>query len=268
MAAERRAQADYRDAHLDYTRLSGVNQSQPNLVAQQDLDASEARDHATEAAVAAARADRERYQTLIGYTRIIAPFDGVVTARYADPGAMIQTASSSQTQSLPLIRLSENQRLRLDFPVSVSYADEMELGDPVEIDLEGSGRQMTEPIVRFTRKVTVATRTMETEVEVPNEDLKLIPGMYATVVLHLQKRPGALALPVEAVSATGSPTVYRVDGAGRIEERPVRLGIEGPDFYELLSGLNAGDQVVVGSRAGLQPGQKVQPKPPESAASP
>lgn len=268
IAAERRAKADYHDAHLAYTRLVGVNQSQPNLVAQQDLDATEARDLAAEAAVDAAKADRERYQTLMGYTRIVAPFSGVVTDRYADPGAMIQTASSSQTQSRPLIRLSENQRLRLDFPVSVAYAELMAVGDPVEIVLEGSDRHLRAPITRFARKIALATRTMETEVEVPNPDLKLIPGMYATVILHLHKRPNALALSVEAVDAAGSPTVYRVNHAGEIEECPVTLGIEGPDFYEVLAGLNEGDQVVIGSRAGLQPGRKVLAKVAEPAALP
>lgn len=268
IAAERRADADYRDAHLDYTRLAGVNRSQPNLVAQQELDAAEARDLAAEAAVAGAKADRERYQTLIGYTRIVAPFAGVVTDRYADPGAMIQTASSSQTQSRPLIRLSENQRLRLDFPVSVSYAEEMAVGDPVEILLEGSSRHLTAPIARFTRKIALATRTMETEVEVPNPDLKLIPGMYATVVLRLQKRPNALALPIGAVNGTGNPTVYRVNHAGEIEECPVELGIEGPESYEVLAGLRDGDQVVIGSRAGIHPGQRVLPRLAESPTLP
>ncbi|HEY1763569.1 MAG TPA: efflux RND transporter periplasmic adaptor subunit [Opitutaceae bacterium] len=268
VAAEQRADADYQNARLDYTRLADVNKSQPNLVAQQDLDAAEARDLSAKAAVAAAKADRERYQTLVGYTRIVAPFDGVVTARYADPGAMIQTASSSQTQSRPLIRLSENQRLRLDFPVSVSYADEIAVGDPIDIDLEGSGRHLPAKITRSTRQISMATRTMETEVEVPNPDLKLIPGMYATVVLHLQRRPNALAIPVEAVNATGSPVVYRVNRSGEVEECPVKLGIEGPEYYEVLSGLSEGDQVVVGSRAGLETGQKVLPKAELSDATP
>jgi RND family efflux transporter MFP subunit len=260
LAAQQRAEADYRDAHLDYTRLAGVNQSQPNLIAQQDLDAAEARDHATAAAVGGAKADVGQYRTMIGYTRILAPFDGVVTARYADPGALIQAASSTQTQARPLIRLSENQLLRLDFPVSVSYSQEISVGDPVEIHLEGSGRVLTAKITRFTRKVAMDTRTMETEVEVPNPDLKLIPGMYATAVLRLNQHPGALALPVEAVSATNSSSVYLIDGSQQIEERPVKLGIESPDSYEVLSGLNAGDLVVIGSRAGIQPGEKVIPK--------
>src|ERR1017187_3550281 len=83
LAAEQRAEADYRDAHLDYTRLSEVIKGEPNLVAQQDLDTAQARDAGAEASVTGAKADVARYRTLLGYTRITAPFDGVVTARYA-----------------------------------------------------------------------------------------------------------------------------------------------------------------------------------------
>ena len=88
-SAAKRAEADYKDAHLVYTRLQAVDKSNPNLVAQQELDAAEARDATTDAAVGAAKAEVEKYQTLVSYTRIIAPFDGVVTHRYADPGSLI-----------------------------------------------------------------------------------------------------------------------------------------------------------------------------------
>jgi RND family efflux transporter MFP subunit len=257
IAAEQRAEADHRDAHLAYTRLAGVNRTQPNLIAQQDLDTGEARDSALAAAVAGAKADVEKFQTLIGYTRITAPFDGVVTARSADPGAMIQAATSSQSQALPLIQLSENQVLRLDFPVSVSYAGEMAVGDPVEIRLEGSDRVLHANISRFTRKVAMATRTMITEVEVPNPDLKLIPGMYATVALKLDRHTGALAVPIEAVSSAGNPTVYLIGSGGIVEERPVKLGLETDSYCEILDGLREGDLVVTGSRSGIQPGTRV-----------
>lgn len=268
IASEQRAEADYRDAHLDNARLMGVNKSQPNLVAQQDLDAAEARDLADAAALAAAKAEVEKYRTLFSYTRITAPFDGVVTARYADPGALIQTANSSQTQSLPLVRLSENQLLRLDFPVSVTYAEEMVAGDPVEIHLEGSGRVLMARITRFTRKVALDTRTMVTEVEVPNPDLKLIPGMYATVVLKLHRRDGALALPVEAIDDPSHPTVYLVDPDGRLERCTVSLGLETSSDYEVLSGLKEGDLVMLGNRSNVRPGQTVRPKTVSDSPTP
>jgi RND family efflux transporter MFP subunit len=265
VATEQRAEADYAEAHLENTRLLGVNQNQPNLIAQQELDDASVKDRASAAAVAAAKADADKYRTLMDYTRITAPFDGVVTERYVDAGALIQTGSSP---ALPLIRLSENQLLRLDFPVSVTYAGDVAVGDSVEIRLEGSPVVLQAKITRFARRITMATRTMETEVEVPNPDLKLIPGMYATVALRFDRRPGALALPVEAINANSSSTVYLVDGDQRIEERPVKLGIESPDDYEVLAGLKAGDLVVVGSRAGIQPGEKVIPQMVETAVIP
>jgi RND family efflux transporter MFP subunit len=257
VATKERAAAAHEDAHLDYTRLCGVNKSQPNLVAPQELDAAEARDRTTAAEVAAAQADTAKYQTLLGYTRITAPFDGVITARYADPGSLIQTGSS---QSLPLVRLSENQLLRLDFPVSVSYVDDIAIGEPVEIRLVGSGSMLKAKISRFSRRVDMATRTMETEVQVPNPDLKLVPGMYATVTLRVHKRPGALAIPVEAVAVSANPTVYVVGRDGMISERAVKLGIETPGNFEVLAGVGEGDFVVIGSRSAVHPGERVEAK--------
>ena len=142
MAAEQQAEADYTNAHLIYTRLAGVNQDHPNLVAQQDLDTAEAKDLATAAAIAAAKAEVEKYQTLVDYTQITAPFDGVVTARYADPGALIQAGTASDTQALPLVRVSDNYLLRLDFPVSVDYVKDIHLGDTVAVRVDSLGNKL------------------------------------------------------------------------------------------------------------------------------
>jgi RND family efflux transporter MFP subunit len=265
VATAQRLDADAAEAHLENDRLAGVNQSQPNLIAQQELDTAAVKDRAAAAAAAAAQADVDKYRTLMNYTRITAPFDGVVTERDVDPGALIQSGSAS---AAPLLRLSENQRLRLDFPVSVTYAGDVAVGEPVQIRLEGSGRTFSAKITRFSRRVAMATRTMETEVEVPNPDLRLIPGMYATVVLQAQRRVGALALPVEALNGTDHPTVYRIGPDSRIEERAVTLGIETPSDCEVLSGLAEGDLVLIGNRGGVHPGDQVQAKVVEAAVVP
>jgi RND family efflux transporter MFP subunit len=268
VAAEQRAEADQHNAQLDYDRLQGVNRSQPNLIAQQDLDTSQAKQLATTAAVAAAKADADKYRTLLSYTRITAPFDGVVTARYADPGALIQTSSSSQTQLQTLIRLSENQRLRLDFPVSVSYAQDIAVGNLVEVRLEHDQRRLELPITRFTRRVSMDTRTMETEVEVPNPDLAIIPGMYATVTLHVDQHPAALAIPVEAIGNAAAPSAYVVGADGRIEERKLKLGLETSAYDEVITGVADGEMVMVGSRADVHPGERVQPQVLPAPANP
>jgi RND family efflux transporter MFP subunit len=255
LAAEQKAQADHTNANLIYSRLQSVNHDHPNLVAQQDLDTAQANDLATAAAIAAAKANVEKYQTLVGYTQITAPFDGVITHRYADPGALIDA------QGKPLVRVADNYLLRLDFPVTVDYAKDVKLGDGVVVRVESlNGRTFTGKISRFTHEVDDSTRTMITEIEVPNPKLELIPGMYATVALNVEKHPQALAVPIEAVAGAPTPTVYVVSHGNLIEERAVKLGLETPDKYEILSGLREGDLVVAGSRAQFQAGEKIEPK--------
>lgn len=257
-AAKKRAEADYKDAHLVYTRLLAVDKAHPNLVAQQELDAAEAKDATAEAVIAGAKAEVERIQTLQAYTQITAPFDGVITHRYADPGSLIQAGTTSDTQSLPLVCLSDNYRLRLDFPVSVAYVKDIRVGDSVAVRVDSlKGKSFTGRISRCSQKVDEDTRTMITEIEVPNPTLELVPGMYATVVLKVERRPRTLAIPTEAISTGANPSVYLVNGSQEIEERPVTLGLETPTRYEITDGLNEGDLVMIGSRSQVKPGQKV-----------
>jgi RND family efflux transporter MFP subunit len=260
-ATEQKARADYTNAHLIYTRLQSVNKDHPNLVAQQELDTAAANDQTMAAAIAAAKANVEKFQTMVSYTQITAPFDGVVTHRYADPGTLIQAGTSSDTQALPLVRVSDNYQLRLDFPVTVDYVKDVQLGDSVEVRVDSlNGKTFTGIISRFTHEVDENTRTMITEIEVPNPNLELMPGMYATVVLKVEKRLQTLAVPTEAVAGEKTPTVYVVNQVNQIEERSVKLGLETADKYEILSGLHEGDLVVIGNRSGFQAGQKVEPK--------
>jgi RND family efflux transporter MFP subunit len=261
IAAEKRAAADYKDAHLVYTRLQAVEKDHPNLVAQQELDAAEAKDSTTDAAIAAAKADREKYQTMIGYTKITAPFDGVITHRYADPGSLIQAGTASDTQAMPLVRLSDNYHLRLDFPVSVAYVKDIHIGDQVDVRVESlGGKTFSGVISRSAEKIDEATRTMITEIEVANPNLELVPGMYAEALLKVQLHPHTLAVPIEAVSQEKPPTVYVVNQAGQIEVRPVKLGLETPSRYEVIAGLKEGDLVMIGTRSAVKPGQKVETK--------
>jgi RND family efflux transporter MFP subunit len=261
MATEQKAEADYTNAHLIYMRLAAVNKDHPNLVAQQDLDTAESKDRTTAAAIAATKADVDKYNTLVAYTFITAPFDGVITKRYADPGALIQAGTASDTQSLPLVRVSDNYYLRLDFFVSQMYVKDIHVGDPVEVRAESlDGKSFTGIITRTTERVQEQTRTMTTEIEVPNPSLELVPGTYAAVDLKVQSRPRVLAIPIEAVPTGQQSSVYVVNDKDEIEERPVTLGLETPTRYEVTAGLKEGDLVLIGRRSKVKPGQKVEPK--------
>jgi RND family efflux transporter MFP subunit len=262
IAAEQRAGADFTNAHLIHARLAGVNNEHPNLVAQQDIDTAQAKESVAAAAAASARAEVEKYQTLFGYTQITAPFDGVITWRSADPGALIQAGTSSDTQARPLVRLSDNYLLRLDFPVSVKYVKDVHVGSSVTVRVESLGNKtFAGNITRFTDQVSDATRTMITEIEVKNPDLEIVPGMYATVVLKVEHRSQVLAIPTEAVASEKNSTVDVVNQENRIEEREVSLGLETPDRYEITAGLKEGEKVMIGSKSQVHGGEKVETKP-------
>jgi RND family efflux transporter MFP subunit len=260
VAAHQRAQAEYRDAHLAYTRLVAVNQDHPNLIAQQDLDTAEARDATAQGTVAATQADVDKDRTLVAYTRITAPFAGVITKRYADPGSLIQAGTASNTQTMPLVRVSDNTLLRLDFPVSVDYVRGIRLDAPLSVRVDSLGaRTFAGKIARFSAKVDDSTRTMVVEMEVANPSLELVPGMYATVTLRVDNRPHALAIPIEAVPP-GGKSVLLVNGSHSLEERAVTLGLETSARYEVLAGLNEDDLVMIGNPAQLTAGQRVEPR--------
>jgi RND family efflux transporter MFP subunit len=272
-----RAQSAHETAHLASTRLAGVIKARPTLVAQQDIDEAAGRDRVAEAqvstaraAVAAAReqlavakAGQGRTQTMFGYARITAPFAGVITRRYADTGAMIQAGTSSQTQAMPIVRLSQNDRLRLVIPVPESAVSRIRLGAPVAVAVQSLHRTVSGKVARFADRLDTETRTMRVEVDVPNPSLELVPGMYADATLVLDAAKGAIVAPVQAIDrAESGARVLVVDGSreGTIREQKVSLGLDADDRIEVTRGLNAGDLVVIGSRAQLKPGMVVAPK--------
>ncbi len=272
------AQADYTVAHLTYGRLENVMKTRPELIAQQDVDDAQGKDQAAEARVEAAKsglaaaqehrseatANRARVQALFDYTKISAPFDGVVTARYADTGAMLAAGTSSEKQALPLVKLSQNGLLRLDIPVPEADVPAVRLGKTVSVEVQALNRTFEGIVARFSDKVDDATRTMMTEIDVPNPKLELVPGMYAYVSFPVMETKNALAVPIQAVSREGNKaTAYRVAGDNRIEVVSVTVGLETRSRLQIVSGLSEGDQVVVGNTSQLRQGQVVVPKPVE-----
>jgi RND family efflux transporter MFP subunit len=269
----RRAESAHDIAHLSYTRLQAVAAKRPGLIAQQEIDVAQSKDLEAEAQVAAAKsavasatqqvdvnkAELAKIHTMLDYTRVIAPFTGVITKRYADTGSMIQAGTASQTQAMPLVKLSENSLLRLILPVPESAVPGVHIGQQVEVKVPTLNRSFPGRVARFSDKVQMSTRTMDTEVDVPNPSLLLIPGMYAEVNLTLAAKNGVLTVPVTAVDVDGS-SVMVVTAEKRIEVRKVKLGLETSERVEILSGLREGDLVVIGNRGGLQPGQMVEPK--------
>ena len=270
-----RAQSEHASLHADYTRLKQASEAQPGLIAEQELDDAQSKDLASQAQIDAAKAalaaakqqsevagaDNERVAALEDYTRVVAPLDGVIIWRYADTGALIQAGTSSDVQSLPVVKLSQSDLLRLRLPVPEDAVEYIREGAEVNVRVDAVHRSLVGKIVRFTRDVSLATRTMETEIDVENKDLSLTPGMYANTTLELERRDNILTIPVQAVIRNGNQSsVLIVDTQNKVQPRNVTLGLQGSTLTEVKSGLQEGDRVITGGQSNYQAGETVKPK--------
>lgn len=270
-----RYQAQYKALHLQYTRLNGVFQSQPGIVAQQEVDDAQGKDlaassqvdagqaalEAAQSQLVAANAKLAHDQTLYDYARITAPFPGIVTQRYANLGTLVQGGTSSSTQALPIVRLSEDDLFRLVIPVPESYVRFIRVGDPVDVRVPSLNRTFPGKVARFSVDVREDTRTMHTEVDVRNPDRVLVPGLYAEADLTLEHKADIPTIPLQALNHEGDKTtVFVVNGNNELEDRTVSLGIQTANDAEVVAGLHEGEMVVVSDRAGLKPGEKVVPQ--------
>ncbi|HET9101482.1 MAG TPA: efflux RND transporter periplasmic adaptor subunit [Acidobacteriaceae bacterium] len=270
-----RAVAIHSALHSEYNRLKNAAATMPGLVAQQEIDDKQSADLSSEAQIDAAKsayaaaqakmsedlATLEHYKALQAYSYVRAPFDGVITFRYADTGALIAAGTDESSNAMPIVRLAQSGLLRLRMPVPESDADYMRIGGPAIVRVQATGETINAKIVRFTRSMDRSTRTMLTEVDIPNKDLHLAPGMYADTTFPLQRDGKAMMLPIDAIVEGDQPYVLIVDDSHHVVKSPVVLGIQGPNFYQVVRGVKVGDQVIVGNQSDYQPGQLVSPSP-------
>jgi len=277
-----RAEADNVALHANAVRLVNTDKARPGLIAQQELDdatakdrASQAQVEATKSALAAAKqqlavaaANQQHFAALSQYARIIAPYDGVVTWRYADTGALVQ-AGTSNTSGLPVVTVAQVDVLRLRIPVPESLAAKVRIGDSADVQVQATGEHFTGQVTRFTDALDPATRTMQVEIDVPNPNYHLQPGMYANVSLQANRRPDALTISVTSILRSENKTeVLVLDSNDRVQVRQIRLGVESSNRAEVLSGLSEGERVIVGNLGSYQAGEVVKPRPAIFATAP
>lgn len=276
------AEATHAALHLEYQRLLEASKAQPGLIAQQELDDAQGKDLSSQAQVDSAQAsaeaaqqhvevahaDNDRVQALKNYTNVVAPLDGVIIWRYADTGALIQSGENSNSQDIPIVRLAQSGLLRLRLPIPEDDVQYIHEGDPIQIRVDAIGRSFTGKVVRFTRDVNFETRTMETEVDVENQDLAIAPGMYANAELELAQADNVVTIPVEALVLKGNQnTVEVLDADNRVHVRTVEVGLRGSRLAEIKSGLQPGERVILGGQDKYTEGEQVSAIPTSEPTS-
>ena len=275
-----RVEAEHTVFHLQYERLNNVAQTKPGLVAQQEVDEAHGKDLAAESQIEAAKSTLQATQSQLAvtqsklvhdqaiydYSKITAPFTGVVTQRYANLGTLMQGGTNS-TQALPLVKLSQEDLFRLVIPVPESYVRYIKTGDQVNVRVPSLDKTFPGTVARFSVDVTGSTRTMHTEVDVPNPQGVLIPGVYAEATLTLDRKGDALVVPLQAINQEADKAIVLVvNSSNQIQNREITLGIQTENDAEVLAGLQDGDEVVISDRSGLRSGELVHPKLTQAAA--
>jgi RND family efflux transporter MFP subunit len=271
-----RAQSAYDVAHVTYKRLADVQKTRPELMAQQDIDVAQGKDLEAGAAVSAAKdalaaaeqasiaakASLDKDKAMFAYARMTAPFDGVVTKIYAYTGALLPAGTSSAKAESALCQLSQNSLLRLVIPVPERAVADIREGQTLEVNVSGLKRNFSGKIARYSEQIDPTTRTMHTEVTVPNPNYELVPGMYASVKIPLHAVTNVVTVPVQAIQFTGNgqATALVVNSSKRLERRDVKAGLQTAAEVEVLAGLNEGDVVVFGDQNQFKEGQLVAPK--------
>lgn len=256
-----RARADMEVQKLTYGRLEQVWKSDPKLVARQDVDVADGK-------YREAKAQADELSALVEYTRIVAPFDGVITGRFADPGALIRASGSAGQNGdgggsgQPNAILSEAMidKLRVYVYVPQGVVGTIQRGMLAKLTVQDfPGRVFDGTVTRFATSLDLSTRTMLTEVDINNPRHELYPGMYANVILQLENHPDAIQLRDSAIGTGPDGSYVLVVRDGVLDRVPVTTGIRSGSSVEIVSGLKGGEQVVSALDPGLTQGEVVKP---------
>ncbi len=266
-----RARAEVELKKLTYERLKSVRDQEPDVLPQQNVDEAKAQYEVSSAQVrvaeskiqvarsekAKAAAARARLATLMDYAKIIAPFDGVVTKRHVDPGALIQHALS-QTNVSPIVTVARVDIVRVFVDVAEPEVRFVKRELPVTFKVDAlPGKVFTGTCTRFAGALDPRTRTMKTESDFPNREGLLRPGMYGQVTLLLEKRESILTVPPGALLLEGEKTYVFTVVDGKAKRVPVRTGFDDGIRVEITEGLTGNEPVIVTGKSAVQDGAPV-----------
>lgn len=252
LAEQTRRKAEVEVAEIDFRRLSESQKKAPDLVVPQTVDDARGKWDV-------AKANLEGTETLLNYARITAPFSGVITRRFVDPGAFIPAATTGSTpQSAAIVTLTDFGRVRVQVAVPELEAARVAVGEAASLSVEGlPGRVFEGKVTRYAYALDEATKTMLAEIELPNPSLELRPGMYAVVRIGIERKEDALLVPADALVTEKAGASVFVVSRDVLKKTRVEPGFNDGERVEITKGLDAGQPVVlVGSQA-LKDGQAV-----------
>jgi len=254
-----RAEAEVKVADLESGRLLKAQNKATDLVLPQAVDNAEGRLAMARAGIEMARANLERTETLLRYSKITAPFAGIVTARFVDPGAFIPAATSgSAAQTAAIVTIADFTVVRAQVALPEVEASLAQVGQPMKLAVEGlAGKTFNGKISRMSYALDDATKTMMVEADLPNADLALRPGMYATAKVGVDRHESSLLIPVEALVVEKANAFVFVADGGKAKKTGIKTGFNDGTSVEVISGVGANEPIILVGKQALSDGQSV-----------
>ncbi len=229
-------------------------------VAQAQLKVAKAEIPIAEAQTAVAENELKEIETFMSFAVLKAPFTGVIVERHVDPGDLVRKMESNTNEHLPLFVVADLSQVRVRVPIPERDAPLVRVGAPATLDLLASrGQPIAGEVSRIAGMLDETTRTMLVEIDLPNEEGKLLPGMFGQATIELEERPNSLVLPAEFVryDESGNSYVYIVDSQETIQSRKVTTGLDDGQIIEILGDLEVHERVVAPTVRQLEVGQQV-----------
>ena len=248
-------EAEVKVAEIENQRITNAAKRAPDLVTPQAVSEAEGK-------LKVARARLDQIETMLKYSRIQAPFAGVITQRFVDPGAFIPVPSSGAAQTAAIVTIADFATVRVQVSVPEIEAALVERGEPVKFTVEGlNGKSFDAKVSRIGYALDELTRTMLVEADVPNADLTLRPGMYALVKVGVEKKTNALLVPAEAIVMEKLNAFVFTAVDGKAKKTAVKLGFNDGAKVEIVSGVTAADRVLLVGKAPVTDGQPIKTAP-------
>ncbi len=238
-------------ARTNYERMAQAREKSPDLVIPQTVDELRGQWEVADAKL-------QHTRTLLEYGRIMAPFSGIITARFVDPGAFIPAAAAGSAQNATLLTLMDYSRVRVQVFVPEPEVPFIKNGTPAKCTLqELPGKVYSGAVTRFAHALDPATKTMLTEIELPNPEAEIRPGAYANVKLEVERKRDALLLPAAAVLTQKSGTSVFTAEDGKAKRVPVDVGFTDGKNVEILKGVAPDQRVILLGKLTLNDGEPV-----------
>jgi len=268
----RQAEADLGTARANYELARSTNERWQGLLATESVSQQDADQRAGDAAAKAAAqqsasANLARLRELEGFKRVVAPFNGIVTQRNTDLGALI---NAGETPGSALFRVADTHRLRIYVQVPQVYAAQVRTGMSTSLEFTDHPGQHFEATVASTaHALDAVSRTLQVELQIDNSSGELLPGSYVQVTFSLAPSGGTLRVPVNTVIFRGkTPQVATIDQAHRVQLREITEGRDFGTEIEVLAGVSASDTLIVNPWDSIADGQQVRIQPPQPQQDP